>query len=137
MDELVVQGATFHLDLLPQGLPTARSEQVRSHSVRKAYPRLSFQALLPLISSIPSQEELDRTLPLKTPYWLQEVDGRRVGAPGVRATWIGHASVLAEVDGATVLTDPMFSKRPSPVQWGDIFGLKRYRPPGEPCCAQS
>ena len=31
-------------------------------------------------------------------------------------TWLGHASVLAEVDGETILTDPIFSYRASAVQ---------------------
>jgi hypothetical protein len=31
-----------------------------------------------------------------------------VGDPGIRATWIGHATVLAEVDGALILCDPIF-----------------------------
>ena len=33
-------------------------------------------------------------------------------------TWLGHASVLAEVDGKTILTDPIFSYRASLVQVG-------------------
>ncbi len=83
-------------------------------------------------SSIPSKAELDQTLPVRTPYWLAGDGGEEkelFGSPGIRATWIGHATVLAEVDGASVITDPMFSKRPSPVQWGGWGGLKRYRPP--------
>ena len=27
---------------------------------------------------------------------------------GIRATWIGHSTVLAEIDGLVVLTDPIF-----------------------------
>lgn len=35
------------------------------------------------------------------------------------ATWLGHATVLLEVDGTKVLTDPVFSERVSPSQrWG-------------------
>ena len=45
-----------------------------------------------------------------------------------RITWLGHASVLAEFDNITVLTDPMFSERASPSQ---VIGPKRYRDP--PC----
>lgn len=32
------------------------------------------------------------------------------------ATWLGHASVLLEIDGVRVLTDPVFSRRCSPTQ---------------------
>lgn len=39
------------------------------------------------------------------------------GAPAaLAATWLGHASVLVEIDGVRVLTDPVFSKRCSPSQ---------------------
>ena len=33
------------------------------------------------------------------------------------ATWIGHATVLLQIDGINILTDPIFSERASPVQW--------------------
>ena len=42
--------------------------------------------------------------------------GRPV-APGLRAWWLGHASVLLEVDGVRILTDPMLSRRASPFQF--------------------
>ena len=42
--------------------------------------------------------------------------------------WLGHASVLVQIDGLSVLTDPIFSARCSPSQ---MFGSKRYRDP--PC----
>jgi L-ascorbate metabolism protein UlaG (beta-lactamase superfamily) len=35
-------------------------------------------------------------------------------ASGLRATWLGHASVLLELDGTRVLVDPVFSQRCSP-----------------------
>lgn len=38
------------------------------------------------------------------------------------ATWLGHASVLVEIDGVRVLTDPVFSARCSPSQ---AIGPKR------------
>ena len=38
-------------------------------------------------------------------------------APGMRAWWLGHASVLLEIDGVRVLTDPVLSKRASPFQF--------------------
>ena len=38
---------------------------------------------------------------------------------------LGHSSVLIRLDGETVLTDPVFSERASPVQWA---GPKRFHP---------
>ncbi len=42
-------------------------------------------------------------------------------------TWIGHATVLLQVDGLNILTDPMFSDYASPFP---PFGPKRHQPPG-------
>jgi len=49
-----------------------------------------------------------------------------VAPPGLRATWIGHASVLLEIDGRRVLTDPIWSERCSP---STFLGPKRFHPP--------
>jgi N-acyl-phosphatidylethanolamine-hydrolysing phospholipase D len=42
-------------------------------------------------------------------------------------TWIGHATVLAQLGGLTLLTDPIFSQRASPTS---LIGPKRHQPPG-------
>jgi len=44
---------------------------------------------------------------------------------GLRATWLGHSTVLLEVDGARVLTDPVWGERASPVAFA---GPKRFQP---------
>lgn len=44
-------------------------------------------------------------------------------------TWIGHATFLVRMDGATFLTDPMFSEWAAPVAY---TGPRRLRPPGVP-----
>lgn len=33
---------------------------------------------------------------------------------GLRVTWLGHSTSLVEIDGARILTDPVWSHRPSP-----------------------
>ncbi|WP_422018345.1 MBL fold metallo-hydrolase [Roseateles sp.] len=50
------------------------------------------------------------------------------GAAQVPAvTWIGHATVLAQFGGISLLTDPIFSERASPLSFA---GPKREQPPG-------
>lgn len=45
----------------------------------------------------------------------------------LRITWLGHSTMLVEIDGARILTDPMFGERASP---SSFFGPKRfYEPP--------
>jgi L-ascorbate metabolism protein UlaG (beta-lactamase superfamily) len=45
---------------------------------------------------------------------------------GLRATWIGWASVLVEIDGRIVMTDPVWSERCSP---STLVGPKRFHLP--------
>ncbi len=70
----------------------------------------------------------EQRVPPKPPPVLQRTaaDYATPPASGLRATWIGHASVLLEVDGKRVLTDPVFSARCSPFQW---VGPERFAPP--------
>ena len=63
----------------------------------------------------------DLTNPPFPPPPEQVPDGR------VAITFINHASFLIRLPGVTILTDPIFSKRCSPVSWA---GPKRARPPG-------
>lgn len=44
---------------------------------------------------------------------------------GLRATWLGHSTVLIEIDGLRVLTDPVWGPRASPFQY---IGPKRFQP---------
>ena len=60
---------------------------------------------------------------------LPSVDPRaawqRAPASGLRATWLGHSTVLIEIDGVRVLTDPVWGARASPSQ---LAGPKRFQP---------
>jgi len=49
------------------------------------------------------------------------------GAMRPAVTWIGHATTLLQLGGISVLTDPIFSQRASPVSFA---GPKRAQPPG-------
>src|SRR6202035_1724027 len=42
---------------------------------------------------------------------------------GLRVTWMGHSSMLVEIDGVKVLVDPVWDERASPSRWA---GPKRF-----------
>jgi L-ascorbate metabolism protein UlaG (beta-lactamase superfamily) len=56
-------------------------------------------------------------------------DGRALAAnrEAPTVTWVGHATLLVQLDGVNVLTDPHFSERASPLSFA---GPKRLNPPG-------
>jgi L-ascorbate metabolism protein UlaG (beta-lactamase superfamily) len=49
----------------------------------------------------------------------------RSAISGLRATWLGHSTVLLEMDGYRVLTDPVWGTRASPFR---LLGPKRFQP---------
>ncbi len=63
----------------------------------------------------------DKPLPVVRPHdaWTRPAE------TGFRATWLGHSTVLLEMDGRRVLTDPVFAERISPVSF---VGPKRFHP---------
>jgi L-ascorbate metabolism protein UlaG (beta-lactamase superfamily) len=50
-------------------------------------------------------------------------------ASGLRATWLGHSTVLVEIDGARILFDPVWARRASP---SSLVGPKRFHEPPLP-----
>jgi N-acyl-phosphatidylethanolamine-hydrolysing phospholipase D len=69
-----------------------------------------------------SKDKLSEHLKVVNPQFFECPD------PGITATWLGHSSVLLQIDGAVVLTDPIFSERCSPIYFA---GPKRLLKP--PC----
>jgi L-ascorbate metabolism protein UlaG (beta-lactamase superfamily) len=63
------------------------------------------------LGPLPAESPLDR--------WRTPADS------GLRATWLGHSTVLVEIDGRRVLTDPVWSERASPVAFA---GPRRFQP---------
>lgn len=51
----------------------------------------------------------------------------RVTGGTLRVTFVNHSTLLIQMDGANILTDPVWSERVSPVSWA---GPRRHRPPG-------
>ncbi|NWV90892.1 NAPEP phospholipase, partial [Machaerirhynchus nigripectus] len=80
-------------------------------------------------SNVPrSKQELDKELPVLQPYFVQTPEDAGKTGAGMRVTWLGHATVMVEMDELVFLTDPIFSQRASPIQ---LLGPKRFR--GPPC----
>ena len=68
-----------------------------------------------------AQREPRKPLPIERPHeaWTKKVSS------GLRVTWLGHSTVLLELDGLKVLTDPVFGARASPLSFA---GPKRFHP---------
>ena len=58
-------------------------------------------------------------LPVESPLAAWQ----KPSSSGLRITWLGHSTMLIEVDGVRVLTDPVFGARVSPVSFA---GPKRF-----------
>jgi L-ascorbate metabolism protein UlaG (beta-lactamase superfamily) len=53
------------------------------------------------------------------PHWARPPETK------LRATWLGHSTVLLEIDGLRVVTDPVWGERASPVTFA---GPRRFQP---------
>jgi L-ascorbate metabolism protein UlaG (beta-lactamase superfamily) len=76
-----------------------------------------------LWKQIPDAESFHFSLAESDPAFL------RKNREDTTITWIGHATMLLQLKGKNILTDPHFSERASPVSWA---GPKRVVPPGIP-----
>ncbi|SPF32196.1 conserved hypothetical protein [Candidatus Sulfopaludibacter sp. SbA4] len=69
--------------------------------------------------------------PQPSPGFLADVEPsappRCVEGSGLRTTLVNHSTVLLQQRGCNILTDPIWSQRPSPVAWA---GPRRRRKPG-------
>ncbi|RWS11168.1 N-acyl-phosphatidylethanolamine-hydrolyzing phospholipase D-like protein, partial [Dinothrombium tinctorium] len=74
-------------------------------------------------SNIPNKEQLDIVLPVVKPQFDSDPNENEL-----QITWLGHATVVVQMDNVTFITDPIFSERASPSQ---VIGPRRYREP--PC----
>ncbi len=65
------------------------------------------------------------------PDWVSAPPGKpppkSVTGDTLRVTFVNHATVLLQMSGSNILTDPIWSERASPILW---FGPRRVRTPG-------
>ena len=81
--------------------------------------KMIFKILPQYFSS--KEERVPRTTltPMRTDPSVYE----QAPASGLRVTWMGHSTMLLEVDGLRILIDPVWDERASPVRWA---GPKRF-----------
>ncbi|HEX7658555.1 MAG TPA: MBL fold metallo-hydrolase [Pseudonocardiaceae bacterium] len=81
----------------------------------------------PVLRSMLSSEDRARRSPSGTipVHRMTAADLSTPPASGLRLTWLGHATVLAEIDGRRVLFDPVWGERCSPFP---SIGPKRLHP---------
>lgn len=65
----------------------------------------------------------EQPVPVVTP---DPASFERPPATGLRVTWLGHSTILVEIDGLRVLTDPVWGERTSPFP---KLGPRRWYPP--------
>jgi L-ascorbate metabolism protein UlaG (beta-lactamase superfamily) len=115
----------------PQGLRLERMQ------ASKLWTGERFRNLHPIIpglrdpnATMPTISEFlcggERRVPLRPLPSMSPLDawGKAPGS-GLRATWLGHSTVLIEIDGLRVLTDPVWGRRASPTR---LAGPKRFQP---------
>ena len=68
----------------------------------------------------------ERRVPLtELPHTDPRETWRKPPESGLRATWLGHSTVLIEIDGLRLVTDPVWGPRASPTR---LAGPKRFQP---------
>ncbi|WP_214071281.1 MBL fold metallo-hydrolase [Mucilaginibacter sp. dw_454] len=79
--------------------------------------------IIPMIKAYASNK--NEVVPKKTlgPFKTDLSSYQTPPKNGLRITWVGHSSLLIEIDGHTILTDPVWSQRVSMTQ---LMGPKRF-----------
>lgn len=94
------------------------------------------------LNPVPTEDGIGKLLPIMRAYATNkaEVEPHKPLGPfktdttlyqtppksGLRITWVGHSSLLIEIDGHTILTDPVWSQR---VSFTQLMGPKRFFQP--------
>lgn len=90
---------------------------------------VGFGKMVPIIREMLNNKA--ENIPKKTigPFKTDVTIFKTPPAGGLRVTWIGHSSILIEIDGKIILTDPVWGNRVSFSSW---FGPKRFFQPPLP-----
>jgi N-acyl-phosphatidylethanolamine-hydrolysing phospholipase D len=129
MAAIMVSFCAFMLaDLVSVPEPVPASDYP-AHHVGRGYrnldPRYAYSLATRIVHVVGRPPAVNRGRPLE----LVANDGAAFRAPLAEplVTWIGHATLLIQLDGVNVLTDPHWGERTSPVSFA---GPRRLVPPG-------
>jgi L-ascorbate metabolism protein UlaG (beta-lactamase superfamily) len=112
----------------------ARLERIRASPIWNGDRFANLQPVIPGLrdpnASMPTLGEFlcggERRVPRGPLPSMNPLDTwNRPPASGLRATWLGHSTVLIEIGGVRVLTDPVWGPRASPSRFA---GPKRFQP---------
>jgi len=127
--------AAFCLGLLAWHAITKRSRVARAHSGSPAWRNGRFRnvantrvaSLGEVWKTMRAHRGLRRKPQSPLPVATVRADVLSgLASQALQVTWLGHSSVLIELDGLRLLTDPVLSARASPVPFA---GPKRFAPP--------
>ena len=117
------------------GLATTWGIQ-RDMTMLRQSKKVGRRYLNPVLTTVGELSTIFKVLPLYLSNKAEKVPRRPLGpfrtdafayltepASGLRVTWIGHSSLLLEIDGVRVLIDPVWEERASPMRWA---GPKRF-----------
>ena len=113
---------------MPEGERLQRMEQLPQFVEGRFENSPVYQSNLALVETFRSYSQGQQREPqFEIPVIpLPAASLRQRPSAGLRAYWFGHASVLVEIDGVRIMTDPILSERASPFQF---LGPKRFHPP--------
>jgi N-acyl-phosphatidylethanolamine-hydrolysing phospholipase D len=108
------------------GLPPAKRSAEAFKNVDPAYRRASYyERLHSLIVGSTWLVPERRVAPLASV--APDVRALRENGHQATVTWIGHSTLLVQLDGVTFLTDPIWAGRSGP--FGGLVGVNRFTPP--------
>ncbi|MCA1853154.1 MAG: MBL fold metallo-hydrolase, partial [Beggiatoa sp.] len=118
-------------------LPGPKPHNPYFDAAKRHHKPIGFRNNHPRVPPTPEElVRLQRDLGARSPAGAPEVDLSPV-APDLALvqanrtrhtiTWIGHSTVLVQTGGRNLITDPMFSRRASPLPFA---GPRRHQPPG-------
>ena len=85
-----------------------------------------FQKMIPILKEYINNSSENTPKSNLGPFHTDTVIYQKPPKSGLRVTWIGHSSLLIEIDGKRILTDPVWGERAS---FSPFFGPKRFFEP--------